>query len=230
MYINTNDIYIIIPCFNEQQTIRGVVNSLLQLGYVHIVVVDDGSATPLQTVLQDLPIIYIRHAANLGQGAALQTGISYARSQNALYAVTFDADGQHRAGDIPELVLPLLSGVADVTMGSRFLAKEGQEVPFSKKIILQLARFINFAFSGMLLSDAHNGLRAFNKKAIDTVVITENRMAHASEILLEIKKHKLQIKEVPVRVLYSHYSIEKGQSAFDSIKILFDLVLHKLFR
>lgn len=228
--IDTNDIFIIIPCFNEQHSIVNVVNNLLQQGYKRIVVVDDGSAEPLQTVVQHMPVIYIRHAANLGQGAALQTGFEYACMHRALFAVTFDADGQHQATDIPALLEPLLSAKADVTLGSRFMEKNPSAMPSSKKIVLQLARFINLLFSGILLSDAHNGLRAFNQKALRTIAITENRMAHASEILFEIKKHQLQVQEVPVQVLYTDYSLQKGQSAFDSIKILFDLVLHKLFR
>jgi hypothetical protein len=99
-----------------------------------------------------------------------------------------------------------------------------------KKVVLHTARLINYIFSGLLLSDAHNGLRAFNATALQKITITENRMAHASEILFEIKKHKLRFKEVPVTISYTAYSKKKGQSIWDSVRILFDLILHKLFK
>ena len=228
--INRHDIAIIIPCYNEQQIITQVVKDLLLNDYSNIIVVDDGSVTPVSSVLQQLPVICLRHTVNLGQGAAIQTGLAYANLHHAQYAVTFDADGQHQSEDIEKLITPLISGVADVALGSRFLTQQASGIPPVRRTVLHLARFINFCFSGLLLSDAHNGLRAFNQKAMNTIVITENRMAHASELLLEFKAHQLTVTEVPVKILYTSYSRNKGQHSSDGIKILFDLVLHKLFR
>jgi len=177
-----------------------------------------------------LPVYYIKHRVNLGQGAALQTGLNFAKMQVAQIVVTFDADGQHSAGDINRLIAPLLDHTADIVIGSRFLDIENESMPLVRKMILQSARFVNLLFSGILLSDAHNGLRAMNQKAINAIQISENRMAHASEILLEIKSHHLKCIEVPVNIRYTEASIKKGQSSIDSIRILFDLVLHKLFK
>jgi hypothetical protein len=149
---------------------------------------------------------------------------------DAEIVITFDADGQHKAADISALVDPILKNEADITIGSRFLTPGQNTVPRKKKIILQFARIINFFFSGMMLSDAHNGLRALNRKALEKISLTENRMAHASEFIFEIKKHKLTFKEVPVEILYTKYAKDIGQSPWESAKILFDLVLHKLFK
>ena len=80
-----------------------------------------------------------------------------------------------------------------------------------------------------MLSDAHNGLRALNKTALEKIRITENRMAHASEILFQVKKYRLRFKEVPVHISYTRYSYKKGQTGLDSIKVFIDIVLHKLF-
>lgn len=222
-------IYIIIAAFNEGQSIRKVVVSLLQENYHDIIIIDDGSTEPLLKYLDNLPIIYIRHAVNLGQGAALQTGFNYAKLKNADIVVTFDADGQHNVKDLPNLLQPILDNTADITLGSRFLNPRNY-IPLLKKIMLQQARFINFLFSGLLLTDAHNGLRAFNKVSLHKIQITESRMAHASEILFEIKKFNLRYEEVAVNISYSKYARQKGQTPLDSIKILFDLILHKLFR
>ena len=225
-----DDIYIIIPCYNEQQRIATTVKELLHGGYRHIIVVDDGSVHDIYSEIKTMPVVYIRHAFNLGQGAALQTGLAYARSQHAAIAISFDADGQHRVSDVPALCAPLLRGEADIVLGSRFIGKGQPGIPFFRKLTLQQARFINFLFCGLLLTDAHNGLRALGKKALEKITITENRMAHASEILFEIKDHRLRFVEVPVSIAYTAYSKQKGQKGHDSIKTLFDLVLNKLFK
>ena len=222
-------IAILIPAYNESSVLRKVVEQLLLNSYT-IIIVDDGSDMPMKDHLMGLPVITLKHPVNLGQGASLQTGLDYLKKLDPDIVITFDGDGQHDGNDIPKLIEPILKDEADVVLGSRFLPETKSSIPFSKKIVLQIARFVNFILSGVLLSDAHNGLRAMNKNAWKNIRITENRMAHASEILFEIKKHQLRIREVPVNIQYSQYSKEKGQSAWDSIKVLFDLVLHKLFK
>ena len=222
-------IIVVLPVYNEGPVIRQVITSLLKIVST-IIVVDDGSAVPVINQLHDLPIAIIRHKVNLGQGAALQTGLTYARKLNPDIVITFDADGQHNEDDIKNLITPIVSNNADVVMGSRFLPDSESTVPFARKITLQVGRIINFLLSGVLLTDAHNGLRAMNKAALEKINLTENRMAHASEFLFEIKKNKLRYKEVPVHIRYTDYSREKGQTGGDSIKVLFDLLLHKLFK
>ena len=173
--------------------------------------------------------LYLRHRVNLGQGAALQTGLEFARKMKAEIVITFDADGQHDPGDLETLLAPLLENQADIVFGSRFLEKKVSSLSLRRKWVLQLARLINFLFSGLMLSDAHNGLRALNKTALEKIRITENRMAHASEILFQVKKYRLRFKEVPVHISYARSSYKKGQTGLDSIKVFIDIVLHKLF-
>ncbi|MGZ5190153.1 MAG: glycosyltransferase family 2 protein [Flavisolibacter sp.] len=219
-------IIVIIPVYNENAGVLASVIKGLQSYNFTIVIVDDGSDIP---VAQYDSVRLITHPVNLGQGAAIQTGFDYAKALDADIAITFDGDGQHDSSALQDLIDTLRTGEVDVALGSRFL-HGGSLIPLRKKILLNVARWMNYLFTGLLLSDAHNGLRAFNKKALQKIHITENRMAHASEILFEIKKHKLKYKEVPVTIAYTSYSKKKGQSAWDSIKILFDLVLHKLFK
>ena len=222
-------IFIIIPVYNENpEVLIAVIKKLMEFSY-SIVIVDDGSSQNVQEFFRDDAVKVLTHPVNLGQGAALQTGFEFAKIMNADIVITFDGDGQHNPGDLEILISPLLNGKADVALGSRFL-KEGSKIPLRKKLLLHLARLTNYLFTGILLSDAHNGLRALNKKALEKICITENRMAHASEILFEIKKHQLKYIEVPVQIDYTAYSKQKGQTGWDSIKILFDLVLHKLFK
>lgn len=220
-------IFVIIPAYNENEVLRMTIEEFSTFNYT-IIVVDDGSYISQASFLTGLPVTILRHKINLGQGASLQTGNEYALKQGADFIVHFDADGQHSVHDIQDLLAPLFTNKFDIALGSRFLSTSNK-IPLGKKILLKSARYINFLFSGILLSDAHNGLRAMTAAAISKIRIKENRMAHASEILLAITKNKLRYLEIPVTVKYTAYSKEKGQSAFNSIRIFFDLLLHKLF-
>ncbi len=226
--LRNDSIYIIIPVFNERQTIKQVVESLLVLGY-NIVIVDDGSTDATVDCLNDLPVFYVRHEINLGQGAALQTGIEFALQRDAEILISFDGDGQHQAADLVNLIKPLILHEANVVLGSRFLPAAITNIPFLKKQAIGLARIIHYLFTGLWLSDAHNGLRAFDRKAASVLDLKENRMAHASEILFKLHQYDFRIKEVPVTILYSDYSKSKGQSVFNGIKIFFDILLNRIF-
>jgi glycosyltransferase involved in cell wall biosynthesis len=228
--MNKDHIVIIIPVYNDASSLRTVLMGLHANDYNDIVVVDDGSEQDIHKEIKDLSVHYLRHVVNLGQGAAIQTGIDYAKNLGADIFVTFDADGQHDPADIATLTEPLINKEADITLGSRFLKRPQIYVPWPRKFLLQCARIINWMFSGILLSDAHNGLRAMNMKALSAIRITENRMAHATEILLIIKEHQLRYREIGVNIRYTKYSRAKGQSGWDSIRILFDLFLHKIFK
>jgi polyprenyl-phospho-N-acetylgalactosaminyl synthase len=226
--MNPSSVFIIIPTFNEEEVLYETVSGIVNSGYT-IVVVDDGSFTHQCAILTHLPVRCLRHAINLGQGAALQTGTEYALEQGAEYIVHFDADGQHMVADISGLLVPLLSNKCDVVFGSRFLKSSETIVPYTKKILIHVACYVHSFFTGFLLTDAHNGLRAMNRKAASLLTITENRMGHASELLFLIRENRLRLQEVAVTVLYTKYSLRKGQSSWNSIRIGFDLFLHKLF-
>jgi glycosyltransferase involved in cell wall biosynthesis len=228
--VNPSSVYIIIPFFNENLVIEGVIKSLLQYSY-KIILVDDGSAKSPRLIssLADKNIYHIHHKVNLGQGAALQTGISWALQFHPSYIITFDADGQHNAEDIAALLEPLENNSADIVLGSRFLKQSQHNAGLLKKGLLKAGRYVNYFFTGLLLSDAHNGLRGMTSAAAEKIQLRENRMAHATEFLLQIRKHNLRMKEVPVKIRYTDYSLKKGQSIFGSVRIFFDLVLHKLF-
>lgn len=222
-------IYIIIPVYNETEVIRHVVNELLLLGH-SIIVVDDGSKNSIETALKGLPVYLLHHKVNLGQGAALQTGIEFALSNKAEYLVTFDGDGQHQSTDIALLLGELQKDQLDIVLGSRFLATGNQTIPATRKIVLQLARLINYLFSGLLLSDAHNGLRLMTANTARKIQFRENRMAHATELLSIIKRYQLNYKEIPVTIKYTSYSLKKGQTNWHGFRILFDLFLNKFSR
>ena len=226
---------IIVPCFNEGAVLRQTLVELIALEIpdikIGIVVVDDGSPSPMSEFCRGLPVHLLRHTVNLGQGAALQTGMDYALHQRAKYLIHFDADGQHDPAAVP-LVLGLLqSGEADVVLGSRFINPvHTREVPWLKRAILRGGIVVSWLFSGVWLTDTHNGFRALTRDGAQQIRLTENGFSHATEILSEIKRAGLRYQEFPTLVRYTDYSQKKGQSIANSLNLVFDLLLHKLLR
>jgi glycosyltransferase involved in cell wall biosynthesis len=189
------------------------------------VCVDDGSRDRSGEQILATRAHLVSHPVNLGQGAALQTGLDYAlRQPGAEYFITFDADGQHRVEDAAALVLAVRDGAADVALGSRFL-EDRKPVPRIKRMLLKTVAALSPAARQLELTDAHNGLRVLNRAAAKSLRITMNGMAHASEIVGFLAESDLTVTEVPVTVLYTDYSKAKGQSLINGVNILFDLSL-----
>lgn len=224
------DIYIIVPAYNEGTVICDTIRPLLTLGY-HIVVIDDGSSDDTYAKACTLPITVLQHPINLGQGAALRSGTDFALLHNARAIVHFDADGQHPPERIRDLLEPILKEEAQVVLGSRFLRPEdSKEIPTLKKWVLKMGITFTGITAGVWLSDTHNGLRALSQDAAKRICITEPRMAHASEIITQIGKHKLTYTEIPTYIRYTEYAQQKGQSIFNAFNIVIDLLLRKVLR
>ena len=221
--------YVVIAAFDEEATIGGVLSELLAVGFTSVVVVDDGSSDRTRARARAGGAITLRHVINRGQGAALQTGIAYAVAAGADVIVTFDADGQHCADDVPYLVEPIASGRAAIALGSRF-AGRSIGMPRGRRWLLHLGRWFTFLSSGVLLSDAHNGLRAFSREAVQGFEIRLDRMAHASELIDLVRRTGLAWVEVPVRVRYTAYSRAKGQRSWGALRIALDYLLGKWLR
>jgi len=220
-----DDVWIVIPVYNEGSVIGDVVEQTRKT-FPNIVCVDDGSRDESADRSLAAGAHLVRHPVNLGQGAALQTGIKYALGQGAQYLVTFDADGQHRVEDALEMVRVAKSGQADVVLGSRFLTGS-EQVPWIKRVVLRTVVTLSRTSRKLKLTDAHNGLRVLNRKAASQLRITMNGMAHASEIVAFLASSGLRVKEVPVIVVYTDYSKSKGQSLINGVNILFDLSLRQ---
>lgn len=221
-------VWVIVPAFNEATTITSVVADLVRRDYA-VVVVDDGSTDGTGTSAAAAGAKVVTHACNLGQGAALQTGLQYALRHGAETLVTFDADGQHGASDIGALVEALSAQSADFALGSRFLGGT-VGMPESRRLLLKLATWFTRLSSGLAITDTHNGLRAMTRRGASTIVLRQNRMAHASELLHHIARSGLRYVEVPVTIEYSAYSLAKGQSLADSLRVLVDLSAQRLLR
>lgn len=218
--------WIVIAAYNEETMIGSVVASVLPI-VAHIVVVDDHSRDNTLVAARAAGAHAIRHPINLGQGAALRTGMDYALAHGADVIVHFDADGQHNSAEIEYVVRPILEGGADIVLGSRFL-KEGSNVPALRRAVLQGGILFTWLLSGVKLTDTHNGFRALSRHAAQTIRIHQNRMAHASEIIDEIARHGLRYTEVPVTITYSDYSMARGQSSLNAARIAGQMLWSKL--
>jgi len=213
--------FIIIPCYNEAEKLANVINSVKEYGQV--VVVNDGSIDASEQIANDQGAIVLSHLINRGQGAALETGNRYALKNGADIVVHFDSDGQHKALEIPGLIKPILDNKTDIVLGSRFL--KGDKTPWFKKyFILKPAIKFQNLITGIKLTDAHNGFRALSKTALEKIRITQDGMAHASEIIEQIAQNKLRYKELPVTIVYHEF----GQGVASGLRILRDLLFGKL--
>jgi glycosyltransferase involved in cell wall biosynthesis len=210
--------WVVIAAMNEEAVIADVIAGVKRDGW-SVVVVDDGSrdATAARALVAGAHVL--KHPINLGQGAALQTGIDYAIRHGAKYLVTFDADGQMNPDDIPAMIAALDD--ADIALGSRFLGNvEG--ATGSRMALLKGAVVMSNRLSGLKLTDAHCGFRAFRAEIAPKLRITQDRMAHASELLRKIKTSGVRVVEVPVTIRYTEHSMRKGQHGFQAVRILFD--------
>ncbi len=218
-------IYCIIPAYNEERTIGGVINGVKK--YVNkAIVVDDGSRDRTYELAKAQNATVLRHIINRGQGAALQTGMEYALKNGADIIVHFDADGQFVANEIKDLIKPIITGEAHIVFGSRFLEKKS-DIPWLKKnIIIPLAKIINKIFLDVNLTDPQSGFRALTKEAAKKIEIQQDEMAHCSEILYKAREFNLKIKEVPITVVYHNF----GQKFSGGVKILKELFVGALLK
>jgi polyprenyl-phospho-N-acetylgalactosaminyl synthase len=226
--VSPAQIYVVIAAYNEGAVIARVVTDVRRAGY-RVVVVDDGSPDTTADIARAAGAIVIRHPFNLGQGAALQTGIEYALAQAAAVIVTFDADGQHRVSDIARLTAALVEDRADFVLGSRFLG-QAPNLPPLRRLMLQAATLFTRLTTGLQVTDTHNGLRAMTNRGAAAIRLRQNRMAHASECLSQIAASGLRYVERPVTIEYTAYSLAKGQNMRDAVLILLDLFARRLYR
>lgn len=221
-------IWVVIAAYNEEKVVGATVKNV-KGSYQSVVVVSDGSRDKTAEEAVAAGAAVLRHPINLGQGAALQTGIDYALSRGAEFIVTFDADGQHRVADIGALLSKLKSENADIAFGSRFLGEAVGITP-RRRLVLKLGVLFNFIFTGLMMTDAHNGLRAMTADAARKIRIRQNGMAHASEFVEQVARLKLRWIEVPIVVIYTDYSAAKGQRLGNSFNIALDVIGGKVHR
>jgi polyprenyl-phospho-N-acetylgalactosaminyl synthase len=221
MLSETRNVWIVVPAFNEAGMIGEVIADLRSV-FSNVVCVDDGSRDDTGEAALRAGAHLVRHPVNLGQGAAIQTGVEYARRQpGAQVFATFDADGQHRVKDLVTMIDRLGTGDVDVVIGTRF-GPGVSRPPLLKRVVLQTATRLSPRGRKLGLTDTNNGLRVFNKTVADGLDITMNGMSHATEFIMLIAENRWRVAEEPVEVLYTDYSQSKGQPLLNGVNIIFD--------
>jgi len=223
---------IVIPVYNEGQIIKRVINSIPRrikgVNSISVIAVDDGSTDNSEEQISRTRAILLRHPINMGAGSATITGLKATQRINSDIIVTLDGDGQHDPSEIEKLIAPILQERADIVIGTR-LKKTGN-MPTIKKIGNWGLNLITFAVSRVWTTDSQSGFKAFSKCAISKIDIEGMGYEFCSEIIIEAKRHKLKMAEVPIKAIYTEYSNKKGQSILNGTNIVIKLLLSKLTR
>lgn len=220
---SNDDAWVVIPLYNEAQVIGDVIQGLAP-SFSNVVCIDDGSRDGSGRIAEAAGARLVTHPINLGQGAALQTGFEYALERGAQFVVTFDADGQHRVEDAVVMLQRARNEDLAIVFGSRFL-DDRTKPGFLKKVVLKTAVWVTNLTTRTRLTDAHNGLRVIREDALRRIKLRQDRMAHGTEIVVQLGRTGLPYAEQPVEVIYSDYSKAKGQSLLNSVNILIDLII-----
>jgi glycosyltransferase involved in cell wall biosynthesis len=189
----------VIPCLNEEQFIGDVVAKALK-HVDKVIVADDGSTDGTADVARGAGAVVISHKKRLGAGAATRTGFEAAIKMGADIVVTLDGDGQHNPGEIPALLAPILDGKADLVIGSRFLC--ATKVPFHRKFGIDIITWLYNVGHKDRIADGQSGFRAYSRKTLEAIKITYPGFGFSIQSLVQPRKSKLKITEVPISCIY----------------------------
>lgn len=221
---SSKKIFVVVPAFNEEETIYDVLNSLIQRDY-NVVVVDDGSNDKTFEIASNIPscnkLYLLKHVINLGLGAALKTGFEAALKKGADIVVTFDADKQHNPDDIKKICKPILNGSAEAVIGSRTF----NQMPMPQKVGNHIMNLLTRIFYRADVKDSQSGLRAFSRKAVESININLRGYGVSSEIIREIKNNNIKMEEVSIETIYNDYSLSKGTNTKEGLKILSKMLI-----
>lgn len=222
---------ILIPAYNEEKTLGAVLKTLPKrfpkITRIKVIVISDGSTDRTAQIAQKMGVTLIEHDLNRGLGGALGTGFCYVKKNHFDALITFDADGQHHPQDVWPVLKPIVQKKADVVIGSRLKKPKG--MPWYRVLGIWGLNLITFLFFWIWTTDSQSGLRAFSKKAIESIDIQANRMEVSSEFFFEIGKKNLRLLEVPITSIYTRYSLTKGQKNLNVFRIISKLIYRRFF-
>lgn len=225
----TDRILVIVPCYNEQDCISGVVNDLnaIRDRYnlpLDVLVVNDCSRDGSREVLRRLDCLHLNLPVNLGIGGAMQTGYKYAYKYGYGYAVQVDGDGQHPADQLMQVLRPALVGQADVVIGSRYLERKGFQSSALRRVGIRYFRHLNHFLTGQTVRDSTSGFRVFNTKALTLASRYYPDEYPEPEAIILFGLQNLRILEVPVEMRHRQGGVSSIR-AFSSVYYMMKVTL-----
>ena len=195
-----NKITVGIPAFNEEKNIAAIIIGLKKITD-KIIVCNDGSTDSTGEIAKELGAIVINHEKNLGYGAGIKSIFLKAKEMKSEMLVTVDADGQHDVRDITKIVTPIQEDKAEIVIGSRFLEKV-ENIPEYRKFGIKLITKVTNLSLSQSLTDSQSGFRAYSKKVLEKLVLSDKGMGISTEILIKSNNFNFRIGEVPIKVSY----------------------------
>lgn len=195
-------VYVVIPAYNEAQSIRGVIDSLPDTIHGHTLVplvVSDGSTDATVERIESTDAMVVDHPINQGQGGALRTGFEIAQQNGADIVVTMDADGQHPVDQLDDLVEPVVADEADYVVGSRYIGVDDSQNGVTRQTGIRVFTALINAMTKAGVTDCTNGFRAIRSSKLCEMTLSEERFS-APELLIEARKNGLRILEVPITI------------------------------
>ena len=222
MTATTTRILVIVPCYNEQGGIARVVHELTTLRQqenydLDILVVNDCSTDGSLNIIRTLPCQYLNLPVNLGIGGAMHSGYRYAYQHDYDIAVQIDGDGQHPADQLPMVLQPVLQRETDVSIGSRFISREGFQSSFTRRVGIRYFRWLNQLLIGKTIHDSTSGFRAFNRRTIEVANGYYPDEYPEPESIVQFGLQGLRIREVPVRMRHR----EEGVSSINTSRAFY---------
>jgi len=190
-----------IPCFNEEQFINDVAARTKRYAN-KVIVIDDGSTDNTSEAAKAAGAEVIRHERRQGVGAATRAAFEAAKANNADVLITLDGDGQHNPDEIPQVLAPILHNEADMVIGSRFLRPNHQHIPKYRKFGINVITWLYNLGAKTKVSDSQSCFRAYGRKLLEAVDITENGFSFSVQVLIQARKKRLTIAEVPISCVY----------------------------
>ena len=221
---------LIIPAFNEAASISGVIISVRQHFAGDIAVIDDGSEDDTGSLARDAGAVVLRHTCNLGIGGAVQTGFLYALREGYDFVVRNDGDGQHDPAQIPRLLEPLERDEADIVVGSRFLAREGYQSTWVRRVGIFVLGIVS-SLVGTRITDPTSGYWAVNRRALTVLSRSHPDDYPETEALVVASRAGCRVREQPV-IMYARIagrsSIGAFYSGFYMLKVVLALLVGRM--
>ncbi|MCX6003453.1 MAG: glycosyltransferase family 2 protein [Chloroflexi bacterium] len=216
-----------IPSFNTQDHIADVV-AKTKKHVDEVIVIDDGSTDKTAEIARKAGVKVVKHPQNKGYGGALRSCFEAGRSQDADILVIIDGDGQHNPDEISQLLSPIMLDKADLVIGSRFIDGK-QKMPGYRKFGIGVITFLWNIGSKTKVSDSQSGFRAYNKKIIKNMLISENGMSSGIEILEKLRKKNHRIQEIPITCSYENNNSHLNTKAiFHGMSVAFSVIKIRL--